>query len=110
EGFADSVTVAFGDPGANVYAVARLGIVPGGEARGRALAVLCAGGRPVGAVARGQLEVRAPDWAALEAAGVRMETLEPLAGWRVAFHGEGAGFGARLSAMTGPRQLAGGRR
>ena len=105
EGFADSVTVAFGDPGANVYAVARLGIVPGGEPRASALAVLCAGGRPVGAVAQGQLEVQAPDWAALEAAGVRMETLEPLAGWRVAFTAEGAGFDVRLSALTGPIEL-----
>jgi len=105
EGFGDSVTVAFGDPGANVYAVARLGIVPGGEPRASALAVLCAGGRPVGAVAQGQLEVQAPDWAALEAAGVRMETLEPLAGWRVAFTAEGAGFDVRLSALTGPIEL-----
>ena len=105
EGFADSVTVALGDPGANVYAVARLGIVPGGEPRASALAVLCAGGRPVGAVAQGQLEVQAPEWAALEAAGVRMETLEPLAGWRVAFTAEGAGFDVRLSALTGPIEL-----
>ena len=105
EGFADSVTVALGDPGANVYAVARLGIGPGGEPRASALAVLCAGGRPVGAVAQGQLEVQAPDWAALEAAGVRMETLEPLAGWRVAFTAEGAGFDVRLSALTGPIEL-----
>ena len=105
EGFADSVTVAFGDPGADVYAVARLGIVPGAEPRASSLAVLCAGGRPVGAVAQGQIEVQAPDWAALEAAGVRMETLEPLAGWRVAFTAEGAGFDVRLTALTGPIEL-----
>ena len=105
EGFADSVTVAFGDPGADVYAVARLGIVPGAEPRASSLAVLCAGGRPVGAVAQGQIEVEAPDWAALEAAGVRMETLEPLAGWRVAFTAEGAGFDVRLTALTGPIEL-----
>ena len=105
EGFADSVTVAFGDPGADVYAVARLGIVPGAEPRASSLAVLCAGGRPVGAVAQGQIGVQAPDWAALEAAGVRMETLEPLAGWRVAFTAEGAGFDVRLTALTGPIEL-----
>jgi hypothetical protein len=105
EGFADSVTVAFGDPGADVYAIARLGIVPGAEPRASALAVLCAGGRPVGAVAQGQIEVQAPDWAALEAAGVRMETLEPLAGWRVAFTAEGAGFDVRLTTLTGPIEL-----
>ena len=45
------------------------------------------------------------DWAALEAAGLRMETLEPLAGWRVAFTAEGAGFDVRLTALTGPIEL-----
>ena len=40
DGFADSVTVAFGDPSAEVYAVARLGIVPGGDPRVSAVAVL----------------------------------------------------------------------
>ena len=101
EGFADSVTVAFGDPGADVYAIARLGIVPGAEPRASALAVLCAGGRPVGAVARARSRCRRRTGPALEAAGVRMETLEPLAGWRVAFTAEGAGFDVRLSRADG---------
>lgn len=104
-GFADSVTVAFGDPGAEVYAIARLGIVPGGDPRVSALAVLCAGGRPVGAVAQGQVEVEAPDWAALDAAGVSMETAEPLARWRVAFAADQAGFDVQLSALTAPIEL-----
>jgi hypothetical protein len=105
DGFADSVTVAFGDPAAELYAVARLGIVPGAGARVSALAVLFAGGAPVAAVAQGQIEVAAPDWTALEAAGVRMETFEPLRAWRVAFTGEGARFDVRLSAVTPPIEL-----
>jgi len=105
EGFADSVTVAFGDPGAEAYAVARLGIVPGAEPRVSALAVLCAGGRPVGVVAQGQIEVAGADRKELEAAGVRMETVAPLSAWEVSVAVEDAGFDVRLSALTPPIEL-----
>ena len=105
EGFADSVTVAFGDPGAEAYAVARLGTVPGAEPRVSALAVLCAGGRPVGVVAQGQIEVAGADWKELEAAGVRMETVAPLSAWEVSVAVEDAGFDVRLSALTPPIEL-----
>jgi hypothetical protein len=105
-GFADSVTIAFGDPGAEAYAVVRLGIVPGDAPRVSALAVLCADGRPVGAGAQGQIEVAAPDWTALEAAGVRMETAAPLSAWHVSFATQDAGFDVRLSALTPPIELA----
>jgi hypothetical protein len=105
EGFADSVTVAFGDPGAEVHALARMGIVPGAGPRVSALAVLCAGATPVAAVAQGQIEVATPDWPALEAAGVRMETFEPLRSWRVAFAAEQASFDVRLTAVTPPIEL-----
>ena len=105
EGFADSVTVAFGDPGAEAYAVARLGIVPVPEPRVSALAVLCAGGRPVAAVAQGQIEVAGADWKGLEAAGVRMETVAPLSAWHVSVGVEDADFDVRLSALTPPIEL-----
>ncbi len=108
QGFADSVTVAFGDPSSEVYGLARLGIVPGETARVSALAVLCAGGIPVGGVAQGQIEVPGPDWTALEAAGVRMQTLEPLEAWSVAFAAEEARFEVRLSALTAPIETAAG--
>jgi hypothetical protein len=107
-GFSDSVTIAFGDPTADVYAVARLGVVPGADPRASALAVLCADGQPVGVVAQGQIAVAEPDWAALEAAGVRMETAEPLRSWRAAFAAEEAGFDVRLSALTAPIEIAAG--
>ena len=105
DGFADSVTVAFGDADSEAYGVARLGIVPGAGPRVSALAVLFAGGQPVGAVAQGQIDISAPDWAALEAAGVRMETLEPLRAWRAAFAAEEASFDVRLTAITPPIEL-----
>jgi hypothetical protein len=108
QGFSDSVTVAFGDAAANVYAVARLGIVPGADPRASALAVLCADRRPVGAIAQGQIAVTKPDWPALEAAGVRMETTEPLHAWRAAFAGDQAGFDVRLAALTPPIETAAG--
>lgn len=105
EGFADSVTVAFGDPASEVYGLARLGIVPGAAPRVSALAVLCADGAPVGAVAQGQIEAPAPDWGELDAAGVRMRTVEPLGDWSVAFAAEQAGFDVRLTALTPPIEL-----
>jgi hypothetical protein len=105
DGFADSVTVAFGDPSADVYALARLGIVPGAGPRASALAVLCSGGRPVAAVAQGQIETPTPDWAEIDAAGVRMETTEPLRAWRGAFTAEAASFDVRLNAVTPPIEL-----
>jgi hypothetical protein len=105
EGFADSVTVAFGDPDADVYALARLGIVPGAGPRVSALAVLCSGGRPVAAVAQGHIDRPSPDWAAIEAAGLRMEAYEPLRAWRVAFSAEAASFDVRCSALTPPIEL-----
>ena len=105
DGFADSVTVAFGDPNADLCALARLGIVPGAGPRVSALAVLCSGGRPVAAVAQSQIEVTAPGWAEIDAAGLRMETHEPLRAWRVAFTAEAASFDVRCSALTPPIEL-----
>jgi hypothetical protein len=101
-GFADSVTVAFGDPSSEVYGLARLGVVPGETPRVSALAVLCADAMPVGGVAQGQIEAAAPDWTELEAAGVRMQTLEPLEAWSVGLTADDAGFDVRVTALTPP--------
>jgi hypothetical protein len=108
EGFADSVTVAFADPTAGAYGLARLGIVPGADPRVSALAVLFADGRPVAAVAQGQIAVPEPDWANLEAAGVHVQALEPLRTWRAAFTAEQASFDVRLSALTAPIEVGAG--
>jgi hypothetical protein len=44
DGFSDAVTVAFGDPGAELYGVARLGLADGGAS---GLAILFRRGEPV---------------------------------------------------------------
>ena len=107
-GFADSVTVAFGDPATNAYGLARLGIAPGPDPRVSALALLFADGRPVAAVAQGQIAVHAPDWTDLEAAGVRLWTVEPLRAWGATFTAEEARFDIHLSALTAPIEVAAG--
>ncbi len=98
----DSVTFAFGDPGAQLYGLARLGIA-GGSA-GSALAVLFSGREPVAALAQGALPV--PDgatWEALELAGLRATVDAPLDRWSVAFDAaDGQGFALELEAVGAP--------
>ena len=61
KGFADAVTVSWGDPSAQLYGFARLGIADG---KGSALAVLFERREPVGVVAEGGLDVPdGDDWA-----------------------------------------------
>ena len=107
----DSVTFAFGDPGAEVYGLARLGLAhaPGGARRGSALALLFSGREPVAALARGDLDVPAEaSWDALALAGVRTTTEAPLDRWTVAFDAEdGQGFALAFEAIGGPAELAG---
>jgi hypothetical protein len=108
----DSVTFAFGDPEADVYGIARLGLSDsaGSERRGSALAVLFAGRRPVAALARGGLPV-GPDagWDTIELASVRGGIEAPLARWRVAFDGDdGTGFSLEFEATGDPAELGDG--
>ena len=56
-GFSDAVTVAFGDPGAELYGVARLGLAEGGAS---GLAIVFWRGEPVAVSAEGGVEVSAP--------------------------------------------------
>ena len=68
----DSVTFAFGDPSAEVYGLARLGLSRAGEGgrSGSALVLLFSGREPVAALARGALPVAADaGWEALQLAG-----------------------------------------
>ena len=75
--FSDAVTVAFGDAGADLYGVARLGLAEGGAS---GLAILFARGEPVGVSAEGGVEVSAPaSWDEVSAAGLDTTTIEPLA-------------------------------
>jgi len=108
----DSVTFAFGDPEADVYGVARLGLshTPDGDRAGSALALLFAGRAPVAAVARGGMPVAAAaGWEAIELDGVSAGTETPLSRWNVAFAGEaGAGFALEFEAAGEPAELADG--
>lgn len=104
----DSVTFAFGDPTAQRYGLARLGVsrTPDGALLGSALAVLFAGREPVAAVARGALPV-ADDasWEALELGPLRATVNVALDRWTVAFDGEGGqGFALEFSALGAPAE------
>ena len=75
ESFSDAVTCAFGDPRADVYGIARVGLA-GGAASG--LAMLFHEGRPVVVNAEGG--VAAPEgagWDDVSAAGLDTEVVEP---------------------------------
>ena len=104
--FADAVTFAFGDAGAQLYGLARIGISPaedGGARSGSALAVLFSGRDPIAAIARGGIDVAAEaDWAAIELGGLRMSVDTPLTGWHVAMEGEEHGFELRFRALSPP--------
>jgi len=110
EAATDSVTFAFGDAGAELYGLARLGLSrdAGGARRGSALALLFAGREPVAAVARGGLAV--PDgagWESLEADGLSTTVEAPLARWTVGFDGgKGQGFSLRFDAAGEAAALA----
>jgi hypothetical protein len=98
-GFSDAVTVAFGDPAAELYGVARLGLAEGGAS---GLAILFSRGAPVAVSAEGGVEVSAPSsWDEVSAAGLDATTVEPLRAWRLQYAGDDAAFDLELEA-TGP--------
>ena len=109
--FADAVTFAFGDPDAELYGLARIGVSPGEEGggpAGSALAVLFAGREPVAALARGGLEAPAgSDWASIALGGLSASVEEPLRRWTVALDGAEHGFDLRFEALGPPAELAG---
>lgn len=108
--FSDAITFAFGDPAADVYAVARVGRSPGedGNAQGSGLAVVFSGRDPVSVRAGGGLPVSGDGWDAVDAAGVRTTVEEPLRAWTVSFESEDAttGFELRFEAVSEPAALA----
>jgi hypothetical protein len=108
EAATDSVTFAFGDPGAQLYGLARLGLsrADGGH-RGSALALLFSGREPVAAIARGDLPVPAgAGWDSLSLGGVRATVEQPLERWSVALDGaDGQGFALEFAALGGAAAL-----
>lgn len=98
-GFSDAVTVAFGDPAAELYGVARLGLAEGGAS---GLAILFWRGEPVAVSAEGGVEATAPSsWDEVSAAGLDTTTIEPLRSWRLQYAGDDAALDLELEA-TGP--------
>jgi hypothetical protein len=98
-GSSDAVTFSFGDPVADVYGVARVGLSQGAEPGATVasgLAMLFAGREPVAVRAAGGLEVREPAWEAIDAAGVRTTIVEPLRSWRVSFEAQDGDSGFNL--------------
>jgi hypothetical protein len=104
EGFVDAVTISWGDPEADLYGLARIGLDADGAS---ALAVLFSRREPVAAIARDGLTAEGADWASLEAGGVAMATGAPLEGWTVGFRSEDArqGFALELEAASEPAAL-----
>jgi hypothetical protein len=97
--FSDAVTVAFGDPAAELYGVARLGLAEGAAS---GLAVLFWRGEPVAVSAEGGVEIDAPSsWEDVSAASLDTSVVEPLRSWRLQFAGDEASFALELEA-TGP--------
>jgi hypothetical protein len=99
DGFSEAVTVAFGDPSAELYGVARLGLAEGGASgltllfwRGEPVAVRAEGGAAVDGVS---------SWDEVSVAGLDTSVVEPLRSWELHFAGDEATFDFDLEA-TGP--------
>lgn len=110
-GFADALTVSFGDGDSDVFGVARLGIATGadGAATASGLGILFAGGKPVAVRAEGDVPVPDPRWEALVVGGIETRIVEPLSAWHISFGSEdGAyGFDLDLSALSAPAEIVG---
>jgi hypothetical protein len=105
--FADAVTFSFGDPAADAYGVARVGLSGDetGERSGSALALLFAAREPVAAVAVGGVHV-APDadFGALDVETLATTVDVPLERWTVRFGGpaDDHGFDLVFTAVGAP--------
>lgn len=112
-GFSDAVTFSFGDPAADVFGVARVGLSEGAESGSTVasgLAMLFAAGDPVAVRAAGGLEVSEHGWESIDAAGIRTTIERPLGAWTVCFSDEDAtaGFELRYEARSAPAEIASG--
>ena len=101
--FRDAVTFSFGDPAAQLYGLARVGI-GGGAASG--FAVVYAGSELAGASTEAQVALDAPDsWEAVRAAGVRCTVATPLEAWTLEYGGADATFELSFEALSAPAAL-----
>ena len=106
EGFSDAVTFSFGDPEADVYAVARLGL--SGEHSASGLGLVFSGGEPVAVQADGVVDVAQRSWSGIDAAGLATTIERPLEAWTLAFASDGATFDLQAQAVSAPGEMADG--
>jgi hypothetical protein len=106
EGFSDAVTFSFGDPEADVYAVARLGL--SGEASASGLGLVFSGGEPVAVQADGVVDVNERAWSAIDAAGLATAIERPLEAWTLSFASDAATFDLQVGALSAPGEMADG--
>ncbi|HVS28096.1 MAG TPA: hypothetical protein VHE14_00975 [Solirubrobacteraceae bacterium] len=107
-GFSDSVSVAFGDADADVFGLLRLELEPGSPGEVSALALLFADREPVVTLASEASPVVEPAWTRLEAAGVALEVVEPLAAWRAQLTTPGGQLELELSSASPPLEISAG--
>lgn len=112
DSFSDAVTFAFGDPAAEVYAVARIGLSTGddGTPHGSGLAVVFSGKEPVSVRAAGGLPLATAAFEAVDAAGVRTTVVTPLEEWTLSVAGEDGAveLDLRIVALSEPGALEAG--
>src|SRR3954452_12786237 len=106
EAFSDAVTFSFGDPEADVYAVARVGL--SGEAGASGLGLVFSGGEPVAVQADGVVDVAERAWSAIDAAGLATTIERPLEAWTLSFASDGATFDLQVEALSAPGAMADG--
>jgi hypothetical protein len=103
DGFSEAVTVAFGDPSAELFGVARLGLAEGGAS---GLALLFFRGEPVAVRAEGGAAVDGvSSWDEVSAAGLDTSVVEPLRAWKLHFAGDEATFDFDLEATGALAEL-----
>ena len=100
DAFSDALTIAFADPASGACGTLRLGLAGGRSASG--LVILFHDGEQVAVAAEGDVPVADPSaWDGVAAAGIDVETLEPLRRWHVTFAGEDASLDLDVEA-AGP--------
>ena len=106
EGFSDAITFSFGDPAADVYAVARVGL--SGESAASGLGLVFSGGEPVAVQADAVADVTERSWAAIDAAGLATTVQRPLEAWTLSFASDGATFDLQVEAASAAGEMADG--
>ena len=85
EGFADAVTLSWGDESAELFGLARVGVAPGSSVS--ALGVLFSGNDVIESVAEGGLSLGASDWSCVRAGALEISPVPD--GWRLVWDERG---------------------